>query len=137
MTHIKPIDEAHAHVAGSVARAVSLYLSGRFKPPRLTLLGPFVRVSLVQFDHEQVADALSEAELFSQVFTAADAPKHHHEAGTHAAVRKAATNSELLRPLVRQITHRLLKHGVVTSLDFAALAKGPAHDLMPGRPPRN
>jgi hypothetical protein len=128
MAAIKPLAPEEADIGTCVARALSLYLSGGFKPPRLTLLGSFVRMSLVQRDREPVAEALSEADLFAQVFTSSI--KHPYASGTHSSIRVAATNSEILRPLVRQITHRLLKYGVVTSIDFEKLAKGPETDQI-------
>ena len=131
---IKPVAADEVQVAGSVARAVSLFLCGRFKPPRLTMIGPFVRMSLVraQGDDERIGDDMAEADLLAQVYTSPKAPKI-----THASIAKAAVNAEILRPLIRRLTHMLLKYGVVSGLDFSRIAKGPDRDFQYNSPRNN
>lgn len=126
-----------AQAVRQVAHALSLYLSGKFGPPRVLSFGPLLQTVILRADNDNdgVADAYQAADLIAQAgeFRALGAVQ---SAGlnqssvdaiggrTGVMLSRAADTLENLWPVITRLSNALIKDGFICGRDFTQAMEG-------------
>jgi hypothetical protein len=127
--NLTPSKLERARAAREVATALSLFLSGKFRPPRLMLYGNAVRTALCRMDGEDSdADAVADATLLGQYVESemlgVKMPNpEKFPAGVQVALARAANCADLWRPVISALAAILLRDGRVTGHQFSILSE--------------
>src|SRR5438874_2575670 len=116
MIDLTPSKLEQARAAREVGVALSLYLSGKFRAPRLLMYGTAIRVALSRVnrrdDGDDLADVTADALMFgqcveSQMLGVALPDPATFPAGVQTALSRAIGNADLWRPIIRILTKTL------------------------------
>lgn len=131
MMDITPSKLERARAMREVATALSLYLSGKFRAPRILMFGSIIRTALSRIDREDsenLAEVMADAVLFGQIVESrmlgvALPDPAKFPAGVNAALARAMSNADLWRPVLNSLTALLLNDGRVTGAQMASVSE--------------